>query len=222
VPVVVRGDSAFAMPWLMDSLDALHAELGDVYYVLGVARNDRLLALAADAMRGASNAHEATGTHVRDFVSVDYAADSWSRLRRVIVKAEHGERGENPRFVVTNIDWVSPRSIYDGAFCPRGASENYIKDFKNAVHADRLSCRRFLANSVRLLLHWVAYRLLHALRTEAGLVESKLGRVQMDTLRLRLLKVAAIVQVSVRRVLVRLPWRFPQQRVLLALLAGTS
>jgi len=220
--IVVRGDSAFAMPWLMDSLDALHAELGDVYYVLGLARNPRLLDLAAPAMARAATTHEASGTHAREFVWLDYAAASWSRERRVVAKAEHGERGDNPRFVVTNVDWVTPRSIYDGAFCPRGQAENYIKDFKNALRADRLSCHRFLANAFRLLLHAVAYRLMHALRASVAKSDPHLGRAQLDTLRLRLLKVAAVVQVSVRRVLVRLPRGFPARETLIALLVDDS
>jgi hypothetical protein len=220
--IVVRGDSAFAMPWLLDRLDALHAELGDVHYVIGLARNPRLLDLAAPAMARAAAAHEASEAHVREFVWLDYAAASWSRERRVAAKAEHGERGDNPRFVVTNIDWVTPRSIYDGAFCPRGQAENYIKDFKNALKAGRLSCHRFLANAFRLLLHAVAYRLMHALRASVAESDAHLGRAQLDTIRLRLLKVAAAVQVSVRRVLIRLPRGFPARETLIALLKGDS
>jgi hypothetical protein len=220
--IVVRGDSAFAMPWLLDGLDSLHAELGHVYYVLGLARNPRLLDLAAPAMARAASAHDASGAHVREFVWLDYAAASWSRVRRVVAKAEHGERGDNPRFVVTNIDWVTPRSIYDGAFCPRGQAENYIKDLKNALRADRLSCHRFLANAFRLLLHAVAYRLMHALRASLGKIDARLGRIQMDTLRLWLLKVAAVVQVSVRRVLIRIPTAFRWRAPLLELFAPDS
>jgi hypothetical protein len=220
--IVIRGDSAFAMPWLLDCFEALEAELGGVYFAVGLARNPRLLELAAPAMARAAAAHESTGTHVREFVWLEYAAESWSRQRRVVAKAEHGERGENPRFVVTNIDWVSPRSIYDGAFCPRGQAENYIKDLKNALRADRLSCHRFIANAFRLLLHSVAYRLMHALRAQVAPLSRPLGRAQMDSLRLWLLKIAAIVSVSVRRVLVRLPHGFPWRGPLLELLAPDS
>ena len=176
--IVVRGDSAFAMPWL----------------------------------------HVASDAHVRRFVWLDYAAKTWTQPRKVVLKAEHGTRGENPRFVVTNVDWVDGRSVYDGAYCPRGQAENFIKDFKNALRADRLSCHRFVANAFRLLLHAAAYRLMHALRAKVAVVDPKLGRAQMDTLRLRLLKVAAIVTVSVRRVLVRLPRAFPLVSILLSLL----
>lgn len=217
--IVVRGDSGFAMPWLLDAIEALHVELGEVYYVLGLAKNPRLLELAAPTMATAANEHDATGRHVRRFTWLDYAAKTWPHPRKVVLKAEHAERGENPRFVVTNIDWTDPRSIYDGAYIPRGQAENYIKDFKNALRADRLSCHRFVANAFRLLLHAVAYRLLHALRTAAAAHDPDLGRVQMDTLRLRLLKVGAIVKLSVRRVVVHLSRSFVGWPVLAALLA---
>jgi hypothetical protein len=106
-------------------------------------------------------------------------------------------------------DGFEPGLIYDRAFCPRGQRVNFIKDFKNALSADRLSCHRFVANAFRLFLHAVAYRLLHALRNAAASVAPPLGRLQLDTLRLRLLEVAAHVTSSVRRVLVRLPRAFP-------------
>jgi hypothetical protein len=210
VAVVVRGDSAFAMPALLDRLERLADELGDIHYVIGLAQNTRLLALAEPLLTEASAQYAATTQFVRRFAWLRYATlDSWSRERDVILKVEYGERGPNPRFVVTTLTGFDAGLLYDRAFCPRGQSENYIKDFKNALAADRLSCQRFIANAFRLLLHALAYRLMHALRSAAGAVEPALRRVQMDTLRLRLLKVAAIVVTSVRRVVVRLPRAFP-------------
>jgi hypothetical protein len=121
--------------------------------------------------------------------------------------------------VVTTLNEFSPGLIYDVAYCPRGQSENFIKDLKNALHADRLSCHRFVANAFRLLLHAIAYRLMHALRAAVARVAPdvvyvstervQLATAQMDTLRLRLLKVAAYISSSVRRVLIRLPAAFP-------------
>lgn len=208
--IVVRGDSAFAMPALMDRLERLGDELGDVHYVLGLAQNSRLLELAEPLLVDAAAQYAETKQFVRRFTWVRYSTlKTWSRERDVVVKVEYGERGANPRFVVTTLTGFDARLIYDRAFCPRGQSENYIKDFKNALAADRLSCHRFVANAFRLLLHALAYRLMHALRTAAGAVEPALRRLQMDTLRLRLLKVAAVVVSSVRRVVVRLPRAFP-------------
>ncbi|MCI0433478.1 MAG: IS1380 family transposase [Gemmatimonadetes bacterium] len=207
--IVVRGDSAFALPRLMDRLEQLSAELGDVHYVLGLAQNPRLLALAAPLLAEAAAGYDATQHFVRRFTWLSYAAQTWAHPRDVVLKVEHGERGPNPRFVVTTLTGFDAGLIYDRAFCPRGQSENYIKDFKNALAADRLSCHRFAANAFRLFLHALAYRLMYALRAEAGKVEPSRRRVQLDTLRLRLLKVAALVVCSVRRIVVRLPRVFP-------------
>ena len=169
----------------------------------------RLLAIAEGTMEQARRWHEESGKHVRHFSTCRYAAETWRRERHVVIKAEHGERGANPRFVVTTLDEFPPQLIYDRGYCGRGQSENFIKDFKNALAADRLSCGLFKANFFRLLLHAAAYRLMRAVRAAAAVVVPELGRVQFDTLRLRLLKVAAHVTQSVRRILIRLPRAFP-------------
>lgn len=224
--ILVRGDSAFAMPKLLDRLEQLNAELGDVEYVIGVAKNSRLLAQAAPMRSRIAEEFAEGGQFVRRFTWLSYASKSWPAERNVICKVEHSHRGENPRFVVTTLNEFSPALIYDVAYCPRGQSENFIKDFKNALCADRLSCHRFVANAFRLLLHAIAYRLMHALRAtiarvspEVEHVETdrvRLATAQMDTLRLRLLKVAAHVTSSVRRVLIRLPRAFPLAHVFFA------
>lgn len=207
--VVVRADAGFCVPRLLVMLEGLDAELGDVDYVIGIAKNPRLLAMADSAMTQARRWHAESGRHVRHFSSCAYAAETWERQRHIVIKAEHGERGANPRFVVTSLDGFSPQLIYDRAYCGRGNSENFIKDFKNALAADRLSCGAFKANFFRLLLHAAAYRLMYAVRLAAAVVAPELGRMQFDTLRLRLLKVAAHVTQSVRRILIRLPRVFP-------------
>ena len=175
--------------------------------MLGVAKNARLLDLAAPLRASAAEQFDDRGQFVRRFTWLSYASKSWPSQRAVICK------------VVTTLSEFSPGLIYDVAYCARGQSENLIKDLKNALHADRLSCHRFVANAFRLLLHAIAYRLMHALRATVArvapdvvYVESdrvRLATAQMDTLRLRLLKVAAYVSLSVRRVLVRLPTAFP-------------
>jgi hypothetical protein len=111
-----------------------------------------------------------------------------------------------------------PAGIAYDRYCARGAAENHIKDLKNALHADRLSCSAFVANFFRLLLYSAAYRLMYGLRKEVAEVSPRLGRLQMDTLRLRLLKVAMIVTESVRRILLRLPAVFPLRATFRALL----
>jgi hypothetical protein len=224
--IVVRGDSAFAGPKMLARLEELNAELGDVDYVLGLQTNSRLVAMADPLRSSVAEQYAEYGSFVRRFGWLTYAAGSWPCERHVVVKAEHSARGENTRFVVTSLVDFSPGLIYDAAFCPRGQSENFIKDFKNALRAERLSCHRFVANAFRLFLHAVAYRLMHALRAFVGQVapvfapddepKLRLATVQMDTLRLRLLKVATIVVFSVRRVLLRLPRSFPLAAVFFA------
>jgi hypothetical protein len=225
--IVVRGDSAFAGPRMLTRLEELNAELGDVDYVLGLQTNPRLVAMAEPLRSSVAEQYAERGRFVRRFNWMTYAAGSWPHERHVVVKVEHSARGENPRFVVTSLAGFPPGLIYDAAFCPRGQSENFIKDLKNALRAERLSCHRFVANAFRLFLHAVAYRLMHALRIVVGSVapvfapdgepkELRLATAQMDTLRLRLLKVAAIVVSSVRRVLVRLPRSFPLAPVFFA------
>jgi hypothetical protein len=206
--VVVRADSGFCTQRLLQALEALDRELGDVDYVIGLERNTRVAGLIGAALADAAESASRAGT-ARVFTSVTYAAKSWSRERYVVAKAEHLGDKPNPRFVVTTLDHVPPRILYEQGYCGRGDAENRIKDFKNALSGDRLSCTAYIANAFRLLLHAFAYRLLDALRVEAAVVAPALGRVQFDTLRLKLLKVAAWVQQSVRRIVVALPHSFP-------------
>lgn len=209
--VVVRGDSHFAMPRILDELERLDRQVGGVDYLFGLAKNAVLVRRAQPTLERARELSECRGQSVHRFAHWDdYAAGSWSRPRHVVLRAEHSTYwGANPRFLVTSLQGFDPQTLYR-AYCQRGQCENHIKDLKNALAADRLSCTRFVANAFRLLLHAVAYRLLHALRQKLARIGSPLARCQFDTLRLKLLKVAAIVQRSVRRITVRLPKSFPQ------------
>lgn len=220
--VVVRGDGGFCAPRLLDRLDALAAELGDIQYLFGIPKNAVLERLASDAMAEASTRHVETARAVRVFTSFMYRARSWSRQRYVVAKAEHLPLGPNPRFVVSSFDDFPPRVLYEWGYCGRGQAENHIKDFKNALAADRLSCTTYVANAFRLLLHASAYRLLFALRTHVRAVAPALGTAQFDTLRLRLLKVAARVVQSVRRIVVSLPIAFPLAHVFRAVAASVQ
>ncbi|MCE7895048.1 MAG: IS1380 family transposase [Sorangiineae bacterium PRO1] len=207
--VCLRADSGFCNPRLLDALDQLHAEQGDVFYVLGVEKNPTLCRLAEDALARAKEESERTGKAARRYTGVPYQAGTWSRERAVLVKAEHLLDKANPRFVVTNLTHVSERVLYEQGYCGRGECENRIKDFKNAVGGDRLSDTTFVANAFRLLLHACAYRLLDGLRRVVAEVSPAQGRVQLDTLRERVVKVAAVVRQSVRRVVVSLPQTYP-------------
>lgn len=206
--IAVRGDSGFCTPHLLNTLEQLDTELGDVDYLFGLAKNPVLLKKAALAMSQAEELFQSRGEKAKCFTSFAYAARSWPHSRFVAAKAEHSALGANPRFVISSLEGFPADLIYH-AYCERGQCENLIKDLKNALRADRLSCSSFRANFFRLLLHAAAYRLLYALRQQIAPISVELGRAQFDTLRLRLLKVAAWVTQSARRILVRLPKAFP-------------
>ena len=190
--------------------------------MFGLAQNAVLLRQGAAAVAEARARFGTTRQPVQHFDAFAYAAESWPQTRHVVMKAEITAQGENPRFVVTSLPEFAPALLYP-AYGERGQWENYIKDCKNALQADRLSCHTFAANFFRLLAHAAAYVLLHALRTQVASLAPRWGRAQFETLRLAFLKVAALVSHSTRRVLVRLPHAFPLAalfRQLAQILAG--
>jgi len=185
VVVELRADGGFAIPRLYSWCEA-HA----VAYTIGLVPNPALERLAAPLLREAEGQSAAAdGARVRLVAETTYQAGSWSRPRRVVYKAETLAKGPNTRFVVTT-HGEEPTTVYD-TYVDRGQSENFIKDYKNALAADRLSDHRFWANQCRLLLHAAAYWLLDTVR--GWLVDTEAARYQFDTLRLRLLKVAGRV-----------------------------
>ncbi len=202
VKIIIRGDSGFCRRRLMRWCDA-----NGLGYLLGLARNRRLEALAEPYLHEAAAHFARTGAPQRVFATAGYAAGTWDRQRRVIIKAEHTPQGPNPRFVVTNLPGAAA-DLYDAVYCARGEMENRIKEQQLMLFADRTSCHRLLANQFRLLLSAAAYVLVEAVRRLA-LAGTALARAQVSTIRLRLFKVAALVQVSVRRVALRLASGFP-------------
>lgn len=141
-----------------------------------------------------------------------YQAETWSKPRRVICKVEVSEKGENIRFVVTNLDHARKTYIYETIYCGRGQMENYIKDHKRFLHSDRLSCHQFEANQFRLFLHSAAYVLMHTLRTK-GLQGTDWSRAQFDQIQLRVLKVGARIEELKTKIRVHFPSSFPLQGV---------
>jgi Transposase DDE domain group 1 len=202
VRITIRGDSGFCRWRLMRWCDS-----NGIGYVLGLARNVVLQREARDWIERAERQFDRTGQPQRIFGSFSYAAGSWDRRRRVIAKAEHNAQGANPRFVVTNVPG-DPQELYEDVYCQRGEMENRIKEQQLGLFADRTSCHRFLANQFRLLLSSAAYVLMQALRREA-LRGTELARAQVGTIRLKLLKVAARVVVTARRVVFHLAGGYP-------------
>jgi hypothetical protein len=160
VQIEIRADAGFAVPAVYE-----WCEEEGVGYTIGLVSNPRLEALAEALLERAEREYEAQeeGEKVRLVSEAPYRAHSWERSRRVIYKAEVLEKGTNTRFVVTSKESEEPSKLYDW-YVKRGEAEGWIKDFKRALKADRLSCHRFFANQFRLLLHAAAYWLLDALR----------------------------------------------------------
>jgi hypothetical protein len=142
--------------------------------------------------------YERTGTKHRLVDEFTYAAQSWAHERRVITRLEWGEQGHNPRFVVTNLPG-QPDALYDELYCQRGEAENRIKEAQVGLFATRTSCHAFASNQLRVLLAALAYVLIERLRTLA-LQGTALASAQIDTLRIKLLKLAAVVTRNTRRI----------------------
>ena len=204
--ILVRADAGFAVPGIYGLL-----EREKVKYAIGLITNERLRKSAGNLALKAEKEFAKTAEKQRLFGSFYHRAGSWQRPRRVIAKVERLPRGLNTRFVVTNILFESAAGIYDGIYTGRGETENRIKELKLHLKADRLSCTRFKANQFRLLLHTFAFVLLwHLRRSLAG---TELAAATVDTLKLKLLKVAARVVQSVRRILFTMPRAYPYQRL---------
>jgi hypothetical protein len=208
VRIILRGDSGFCVDELMS-----WCEQNGVDYVLGMARNQRLERLIADALAEAREQFESTQQPARVFVEFEHetVSGSWSKKRRVVAKAEHIDGKSNPRFIVTSLtaDPWQKRELYEETYCARGDMENRIKE-QFVLFADRVSAATMRANQLRIYLSVMGYTLLNGLR-RLGLKTTELATAQVGTIRLRLLKIGALVRVTVRKVWVRMASSYPYQ-----------
>jgi hypothetical protein len=213
VRIILRADSGFCREPLMS-----WGEQNAVDYVFGLARNERLVRAIGRQLREAREASERSHRPARRFRDFTYRTrHSWSGKRRVIGKAEHTGDKANPRFIVTSLSKESfpARELYEDLYCARGEMENRIKEAQLDLFADRLSTETFRANQLRLWLASAAYVLMHALR-RLGLKGTALARACANTIRLRLLKIGAVVTVSARRVKLAMSEACPNQREFIA------
>jgi hypothetical protein len=187
-------------------------EANKVDYLFGLARNKRLQKIIGAQMQQARVLHQSTAKAARVFTSFAYKTrHSWSCARRVVAKAEYLDKGENPRFVVTSLtqeQWPD-QPLYEKFYCARGEMENRIKE-QMYLFADRLSTDEMKGNQLRLYFSALAYTLMEALRRLA-LQGTEWAQAQVDTIRLKLFKIGAIVRISVRRIMLQLnsayPWK---------------
>lgn len=210
VRIILRGDSGFCRNELLswceeEKAKAAEKGLGTVEYCIGLARNTRLEVEIQSALQEAKEQFQKSGKAARVYREFFYQTrESWDRERRIIAKAEHLEKGANPRFVVTSLsaeEWPA-ESLYEKLYCARGDMENRIKE-QLMLFADRTSTAYLHSNQVRLYFSTIAYQLLQALR-RLGLKGSEWAQAQCNTIRLKLLKIGAAIRVTVRRVWISL------------------
>jgi hypothetical protein len=209
VRIVLRADSGFAREALM-----CWCELNGVEFVFGLAKNERLVGEIAAELAAAEADSKASGQPARRFTEFQWSTrDSWSRQRRVIAKAEWTAGAANPRFVVTSLsaEDAAPQPLYEEIYCARGDMENRIKECQLDLFADRTSAATMRANQLRLWFASMAYVLLCALHRLA-LLHTQFAKATCGTIRLKLLKIGALVRTSVRRITFAMASGCPYQR----------
>jgi len=210
VKITIRGDSGFCREELM----AWCEQEEGVHFALGLAKNERLKAEIVGELEQARQQYAETGKAARVFKEFLYQTrESWTRARRVVAKAEHLQKGSNPRFVVTSHPaeaWAA-QSLYEELYCGRGEMENRIKE-QLVLFADRTSTAYLRSNQIRLYFSSMAYVLMEALR-RLGLKATDWAQAQCDTIRLKVLKIGALVRITVRRVWVSMAGGYPYAAV---------
>jgi hypothetical protein len=214
VEILLRADSHYAGPQVFDWCRANRVD-----WVFGLAPNSTLSRHVAALEKSVAERFRAAPAHGtrRRFTQFYDAAQSWSRVERVIARVEAGPQGANTRFIVTNLPGGRAKHLYEGLYCARGQAENHIKAWKNHLAADRTSCYAAEANQFRLFLHAGAYWLLWSMRRV--MPKRSIWRVmQFDTLRLRLIKLAARVIELKTQIKIHLPSSAPDQAIFAVLL----
>lgn len=203
--IIIRGDAGFAVPDLYE-----YCESKRLKYVIGLIRNDVLERMIKDLLEKVHQQYEKTGQKQRMFSEGTYQAGTWEKERRVIMKAEWLPQGPNSRFVVTNLSHT-PKELYEFYTERGGTCEVRIDEFKNGLKADRLSCHRFVANQFRLFLHMAAYWII--LRLREALKKTEFASMQIQQLRLRILKIGGQVTQTARRIWFRLASGYPWKNI---------
>lgn len=210
VRIILRGDSGFCREGIMK-----WCEENGVFYLLGLARNQRLIKRIEKPLELAKLKFHLVVGPTRNFCRFLYQTkNSWSRERSVTAKAEQLQKGPNPRFIVTNLPetYAEPEVLYEKHYCARGDMENRIKEQQLDLFADRTSSHSIRANQLRLWFSSIAYVLMSAVR-RIGLKGTKLAKATCGTIRLKLLKFGAQLKLSVRRILLRFPTAYPYKEL---------
>lgn len=206
--IIVRGDSHFCSAPLMDWAETQPK----TNFLTGLSGNKVLARQVETSLKSAQRSFEAKGKPVKIYHQFIYQANSWKHPQRVIAKVEVTKMGSNIRYVVTDMHQIRTKQLYENGYCARGKAELNIKDHKTYLKSDRSSCKEFEANQMRLFLHSAAYVLLHALR-ENVLKNTEFSNATMETIRLKLVKVAAHVTVLKTKIKIVLPRCCPVKAV---------
>lgn len=206
VKIIFRGDSGFCRQKMLRWF-----EQNNVGYIVGIPSNAVIKRKTNDLILQAEEEFKKTELKQKLFSEVNYAAKTWDNERRVIVKAEHNDQGENTRYVVTNLEGT-PQDLYEKLYCARGEMENRIKEQQLDLFGDRTSCHDWWPNQFRVLLSGLAYVLMETIRRE-GLQKTELAQAQVGTIRLKLLKIGAVVVRNTRRIKLLLSSHYPYQEL---------
>jgi hypothetical protein len=210
VKIIFRADSGFCR-WKM----LRWCEKNEVKYIVGISRNKRLEKLSSHLARKAEKQYNRTGKKAKLYCDLYYAAKPWDKRRRIIAKSEHNSQGPNRRYVVTNIK-APGKYLYEKVYCARGDMENRIKEQQLDLFADRTSCHDWWANQFRLLLSSLAYTLIERFRALA-LKNTQFVKAQCGTIRLKLLKIGAVIRRNTRKIYVSLSSAYPYKNEFIAI-----
>ena len=212
VNIIFRADGGFSRHKIMS-----WCERHKVKYIIAIGGNTKILKQSEALINQAKRRNKKTNQAQRLFGHIQYAASTWKNKRRILIKAEHNDRGSNPRFVVTNLDGRS-KYLYDHVYCARGDMENRIKEIQLDLFSDRTSCHDWWPNQLRLLFSTMAYVLMNCLR-ENYLQGTQWAKAQPGTIRLKLLKIGAVIIRNTRRIRFLLSSSYPYQSEFKALVA---
>jgi len=206
IQIIFIGDTGFMRPRMLT-----WCENNAVKYITGYSKNARLLEQSKQLIEQSKDQYNATQQKQRLFAAYQYQAGSWEATRKLIMKAEHTYKGENNRYIITNLEG-DPRELYDNVYCARGDMENRIKEQQMGLFADRTSCSKWWANQLRLLFSTFAYILIERFRTIA-LVDTEWAKLKCSTIRTKLIKIGAVIVRNTRRVRIHLSSAYPYQEL---------
>jgi hypothetical protein len=184
-----------------------------IYFITGLTGNKALGARTKEYVKLAEESFKKDGQPVKFYKTLTYKAGSWKYAQRVIVKIEHNENGKNVRYIVTNFENGNSRFLYQELYCGRGEMELYIKELKTYLHADRMSCSKFMANQFRLFLHSAAYVIFLGLKQKV-FAGTALENASILTIRERVMLTAVHIRVLKTKVKIEFPENHPYRELI--------